>query len=451
MATLGIDGLSSGLDSTSIINSMMAIEGNQQVLLKQKQTTASSTVSALQSLNTKVASLAAAAKTAATPASWGAVTAKSSATSVTATAAAGASLSTLSFTVDAVATSQSSLLTVPADLDPANLSLTITTGGKAFEVKPASADPRDIAAAINTSESGVKATAINVGTADAPSYRLQLTGTQTGAANNFTVSYAATGEADPVAATLSTVRAAGDAKITLFPGTDGAQAVTSSSNSFASILPDVTINVSAVESEAVTVDVNRNDPALTALASSIVSNLNVVLSEIASRTAKNTGKAEDGSELVKGGLLSGDTAVRFLQQDILTAGSASVGGVSPADFGIKIGRDGTFTFDSAKFAEQLAKDPAKVQEVISGVAANVQKVADKASDSVNGSLTSRIQSGEASVKDLATRISSWDDRLASRRQTLVRIYTALEVSMSKMQATSSWLSSQIEQLNSSKA
>lgn len=451
MANFGIDGLASNLDTTSIINNLIAIEGNQQVLLKKKQTSASSAVSALQSLNTKVASLAAAAKTAATASSWGAVKATSSATSVTATAATGASLSSLSFTVDAVAAAQSSLLTVPADLDPAKRELTITTGATAVTITAATSDPRDIAAAINASDAGVKATTINVGTAEVPSYRLQLTGTQTGTANGFSVGYAVAGQADPVAATLSTVRAASDAKITLFPGTPAAQPVTSTSNTFTGLVPDVSIAVTAAGPDTVTVDVLRDDAALTKLASSLVSSLNVVLSEITSRTAATKSTAADGGEVVTGGLLAGDSTVRMLQQDVLTAGSASVGGVSPADFGIVIGRDGTFTFNAETFAAKLAEDPAKVQTIVSGVAANVQKVADKASDSVTGSLTTRIQNGESSVKDLGSRISAWDDRLARRRETLMRVYTALEVSMSKTQATSSWLSSQIEQLNASKA
>jgi len=124
--------------------------------------------------------------------------------------------------------------------------------------------------------------------------------------------------------------------------------------------------------------------------------------------------------------------------------------VSPADVGIVISRDGTFTFDQEKFAAALADDPAKVQKIVSGVAANVQAVADRASDKVDGSLTSRIKSTQETVSEMGDRISDWDDRLARRRETLVRIYSALEVSMSKMQSTSNWLSSQIAQLNATK-
>lgn len=448
MAGLAIDGLSSGLDTTALINSLIAVEGNQQVLLKQKQSTSSSLVTALQALNSRVASLAEAAKTATKDTSWGAVKGTSSAESVVVTAASGAVPSTLSFTVDRVATSQSSLLAIPADLDPANPTLTISLGGKDTEVTALTTDPRDIAAAINSSAAGVKAAVINVGTTDTPSYRLQLTGTETGAASSFTVSYAGAG--GPTAASLSQVRAAGDAQITLFPGTDAAQSMTSATNAFNGLLGDVTITVSKVEAEAVTVDVVRDNEALTSLAKNLVSNIEVVLSEISSRTKASTGTASDGSPTLKPGLFGGDTTIRFLQQDILAQASAPVDGVSPADVGIVISRDGTFTFDQEKFAAALADDPAKVQKIVSGVAANVQAVADRASDKVDGSLTSRIKSTQETVSEMGDRISDWDDRLARRRETLVRIYSALEVSMSKMQSTSNWLSSQIAQLNATK-
>lgn len=448
MAGLAIDGLSSGLDTTALINSLIAVEGNQQVLLKQKQATGSSLVTALQALNTRVASLAEAAKTATKDTSWGAVKGTSSAESVVVTAASGAVPSTLSFTVDRVATSQSSLLAIPADLDPADPTLTISLGGKDTAVTALTTDPRDIAAAINSSDAGVKAAVINVGTSDTPSYRLQLTGTATGAASSFTVSYASTG--GPAAASLSQVRAAGDAKITLFPGTDAAQSMTSATNAFNGLLGDVTITVSKVEAEAVTVDVVRDTEALTNLAKNLVSNIGVVLSEISSRTKASTGTTSDGSATLKPGLFGGDTTIRFLQQDILSQASAPIDGVSPADVGIVIARDGTFTFDQEKFSAALAEDPAKVQKIVSGVAANVQAVADRASDKVDGSLTNRIKSTEASVSEMGDRISDWDDRLARRRETLVRIYSALEVSMSKMQSTSNWLSSQIAQLNATK-
>ena len=108
--TSSIDGLVSGLDTTSLINQLMQIESAPQTLLKTKQTNTSNLVTALQALNTKVASLGDAAKTAASAQSWQALKVSSSAASVTATATSSASPTQIEFTVDTTAQSQVSLV-----------------------------------------------------------------------------------------------------------------------------------------------------------------------------------------------------------------------------------------------------------------------------------------------------------------------------------------------------
>ena len=96
-ASLGIDGLASGLDTTGIINSLMQIEAGPQTLLKQSQSTAQNVVTALQGINARIKSLSDAAGKAATAANWTAFTATSSSTSVAATATTDAKAGTLTF------------------------------------------------------------------------------------------------------------------------------------------------------------------------------------------------------------------------------------------------------------------------------------------------------------------------------------------------------------------
>jgi flagellar hook-associated protein 2 len=55
------------------------------------------------------------------------------------------------------------------------------------------------------------------------------------------------------------------------------------------------------------------------------------------------------------------------------------------------------------------------------------------------------------VKDLGSQIDNWDLRLNSRRSTLERTYSALEVQLSNMNAQSAWLTAQVESLNASKS
>src|SRR5690349_20808430 len=238
MAALGIDGLVSGLQTTDLINSLMAAEAAPQTLLKSKQSSTTSFVTALQSLNTKVASLAEAAAKAAKAVSWETTKATTSAPSVTATTATGAQPTQLSFTVDAVAQSQVSL-TSPLDLAKLTggaSTLTIRKQDGTLTEIAVGTDAAATARAISSSAAGVSAVAVTVG----GDTRLQLTGTATGASAAFTVFAGTKVQYEAGTATeidLASTRTAQDATITLWPGSaETKQQVSSASNTFSDVL-----------------------------------------------------------------------------------------------------------------------------------------------------------------------------------------------------------------------
>ena len=55
---MAVDGLISGLDTTSLINSLMQAEAIPQTLLKSKVTDSTTYITAMQALNSKIAALA---------------------------------------------------------------------------------------------------------------------------------------------------------------------------------------------------------------------------------------------------------------------------------------------------------------------------------------------------------------------------------------------------------
>ena len=450
MGLLAIDGLVSGLQTGDLINQLMRVESMPQALLSQKQTTAKAFVSALQGLNTKVASLGEAAKKAATPASWDTFKATSSADSVTATVSATAGATSLTFTADKLAQSQISVVDVPATFEGDPPSFTIMRNGEATTITAASASMSDVVKAFNDSDAGVNAVAVRVSGGENPVYKIQFTGTETGAANSFEVFQGADTSGTKWAAASDASRGAQDAQITLFAGTPSATTLSSGSNTFAALLEGVDITISKVEAEAVTIKIGKDDGALKKLASDLVGQLALVLGEIGSRTATTTTTGEDGKVKISGGILSGDSAIRGLQQQFLSAGSTPIDGVSPSEVGIVIGRDGTFTFDDKKFAAAMAEDPVRTQRIVSGVAQNVQSLAESTSDKFDGSLTNKVTSQETAITDMGEQITAMDRRLALKRQGLERTYSALEVTLSKLQSQSSWLSSQLAGLSSGK-
>ena len=103
---ISLDGLVSGLDTATLIKSLMAVEAIPQNILQNKYSSTQNYLKALQSLNTSVAALAELGKNGMKPDALDLFTAKSSHESATVTVGKGASATQLDVTVDKLAQSQ---------------------------------------------------------------------------------------------------------------------------------------------------------------------------------------------------------------------------------------------------------------------------------------------------------------------------------------------------------
>ena len=456
---LGIDGLATGLDTTSIIDSLMEIEAGPQTLLKAKQTTASSVVTALQGLNVRFASLATAAETAATASNWTSYKATSSATSVAVTAGVTATAGSISFSVDQVATKQTSLTGTVTDGsqltadNPPTLSIK-QSDGTVVSFTAASNSLADIAAAINGAGAGISATAVRVSNGTTPEYRLQFTSSKTGTEGAFEVyvgDEAAVNGATASRLDTAMAQTAVDATLTLWKGSASEQTYTQSSNVFTGLMTgvDVTVSAATASGENVTVSVAPDASKVESLASDLVNSLSTLLSDITSHTKVSSSTSSDGTATVTGGVLTGDTGITAARNAVVQAATYPVNGKSPSTVGIIVGSDGTITFDADKFASAVASDPEGTALFVQTLATRVQDAAEALSDPYDGSLTARITSKQSAVADLATQVDNWDLRLELRRSTLQATYSALEVTISNLNSQSSWLSSQIDSLSTS--
>lgn len=436
---MAIDGLVSGLDTTSLINSLMQIEAVPQTLLKNKVTATQSMVTALQGLNSKVADLATLADKTGKAGSLDLYKATSSSTNVTAAVTPPSTVGQIDMVVDQLA--QARVLVSGAVSAWPDTDLTITRAdGTAVPITAASTSLDDVVSAINSSEAGVKAVKVAAG---GGLYRLQLTGASTGLAGNFTI---------PVTGVAFTqIQAAQDAQVTLWKGTPVAQAITSSTNTFSDLLPGVAVTVSKVSPDPVTVSVARDDVAISSTAKALVDSVNGVLAYISTKTAVTNSTDANGAAKVSGGIFTGESSVRDIEQRILTAASAPVNGKSPSEFGISITRTGTMEFDADRFAAALKANPAATQAAVQEIASRIQVAAAAASDKYDGQITSQIKGQQGLVTDMSNQIEDWNGRLATRRATLERTYSALEVQLSSMKSQSNWLTSQLAGLPSSGA
>ncbi|WP_411700793.1 flagellar filament capping protein FliD [Conyzicola sp.] len=458
MASISLPGLASGLNSAELIASLLAIDKQSQTLLKNKATVVSTSVSALQGLNTQIAALGTLAESTAKAGGLDFYSATSSSTKVTATAAAGASNGSIDIVVGKLAQAQSGV-TAPMTAW-AGTSITIVgSTGTATEITPASSSLDDVVKAINASAAGVTATKVAAGTdaGGATQYRLQLSGKETGAAGSF-AAYSGTA-ADVSAGTATnvltqagaaTLRVGQDASVTLFAGTAAEQVLTSKTNTFAELLPGVSVTVSGVSTEPVTIDIARDTSKTSAAAAALIASVNTTLAYISTRSVSSSSSDAEGNPYLVGGAFTGDSTTRTVSQKVLDAASAPLDGRSPSEFGISITKSGTMEFNTEKFEAAFAKDPVATQKAVSEIASRLSTVATTASDKYTGTITAKITGQQSTVDSLNEQVSKWDDRLATRKTNLERYYAAFEVSMGNLNAQMTWLTSQVDALQASK-
>ena len=437
MPAISFGGLTSGLDTKAIVSQLMDVERNPQVLLQRKLATQNQQVSALQGINTRLASLATSAAALARPEAFTRTAATASDDTVSVVSRPEATDATLTFSVvQTAARSGWASTAVPAgDFGPQQITIDVP-GGQPVQVTAVGGSVQELAQAINAAGNTVRATTVRTGDGQ---YRLVVTSTEPGAKNEITdVTIAAQGGGASPLSFQQTAQGR-DATIDLGGGTY----VSSSSNTFTDLMPgvDVTVNtVPANYGDQVTVTSTPDATAIAKQAAGVVGALNVALSEMADQSK---------ADVTRPGVLSGSSLVRGIQQQLASAFSVSVPGATLADVGIQLGRDGTVSIDEATFAAYAKSDPDQARAVTTAFAGAVADAAKQASAPGTGFVSQAITSAQSTVKDLGDRIADWDLRLEQRQATLERQFTALDVAVSASQRQQQWLAGQIAGLPTS--
>ncbi|MFA6576114.1 MAG: flagellar filament capping protein FliD [Nocardioides sp.] len=443
MATTSISGLSSGLDTATIIDQLMQLEAIPQSRLKSRVATEQSLVSTLRTLNTKVAVLNSAAEALARPAAWAPLVSSSSDSGVTVSTGAALAPTNLTVTVTAVAkTHQLGFATSAALTDQVTGASSIVRLDR-FDGSPVDIDSGDgtlagLVAAINNpgNATGLHASAVRV--ADGQ-YRLLVESTATGVAQDFTLTAQ---DGSPLLGG-ATVRSGADAAIDIGAGIS----VGSTTNTFTDVVPGLTLTVAPETSIGTvsTISVTRDATGISSSVKSLVDAVNGLLADIDTQSAAGSGSKAKGP-------LMGDPTVRALRSAVLES-VFPADGSSMADLGIQVDRHGKLTFDQTVFAGAYAADPTGVSERFTtaggGFADRVAKVTKSASDPIDGTLTASITGRSSGITRLQDSIEEWDQRLELRRSSLTRQFTALETALNQLTSQSSWLAGQLSSLPTS--
>lgn len=437
-----ISGLASGMDTATIINQLMQLEAAPQSRLKTRVSDEKLVVTSLQALNKSVASLATKATALAKDSAWTPISATSSNTAVGVTATGSASPRTFTVTVTGVAaTHQLGFASAAALSDTVTGASTKVRldrfDGSPVEIETGNGTLQGLVDAINdpAKNTGLTATVVKQ---TSGSYRLLVESAKTGAAEDFDLTAL---DGSPLLGG-ATVRAGSDAKVDLGAGV----VATSATNSFADVVPGVTITLGAAATvgSVSTIGVSRDVSGMTSKVKDLVDSLNALVADIDLKTAPGN-KATN----TNAGPLAGDSGARQLRTALLDSIRTDAGTVSLAGFGIQVTRTGRLELDEAKFKAAYAADPVGTAEMFStsgdGFAARVASVAKGASDA-EGTLSSAITGRQSGISRMEDAVDEWDRRLQLRRTALERQFTALETALSQMSSQSNWLAGQLSQL-----
>jgi len=204
---MSVDGLISGLDTTELIDSIMAVERRSVLLLEARKERYTNRVLSSQSVTAKLLSLQSGADALSRSTTFDARVSTSSDTDIlTASAAARAAVGSYDLTVEATARAHQVASQGFADLDEITVglgTLDLTVNGETTTVTISSAATLEgLRDAINLAGSDVRAAIINDGGATHP-YRLLLTSANTGVENAISITNNLAGGTAPVFASNS--------------------------------------------------------------------------------------------------------------------------------------------------------------------------------------------------------------------------------------------------------
>jgi len=416
-------GIGSGLDVNSIVTQLMKIEQQPLTALQTQATSLQTRISAFGQMQSALATFQNTLTGMTTPAGFQTLTASVGDTSaLAASVATGASAGSYTLAVTSLAQAQkiasNGFSTTSAAVGTGTLTFTFgTTSGSTFTADASQpAQSVTIAAgqnslsgirdAINAAQVGVTATIINDGSANGQ--RLVLTSAKTGAASSMQISVAdSDGNAtdmsglsqlayDPAAAAgsgrnMTQTQAAQDAALTI----DGL-AITRANNTISDAIPGVSLTLKSLTAAPTSLTVAANNSGVTTSVSSFVAAYNSVVSTLTSLTQYN-------ASTQTASVLTGDSTVRLVQNQLRTLVGGSLGSGSRYDtlsqVGVSFQADGTLKLDSSVLQTALNTDSNAVAQLFAAAAATSDSSVGVAGTSAN------TQPGNyaVNVTQLATR------------------------------------------------
>lgn len=446
MAGISLSGLASGLDTNTMISQIIAAESTGRTLIANQQTQAQARVTKLTAIQGKLSTLQTATNSLSSVANWIPTQSATTSDSTIATATRTGGAAAGSYNVQVLGLASSSQKTF--SFTSSSSASTLTFGSTSVDLA-AGASIDDAVNAINQKGGGV--VAVNA------QGKLVISSTTTGSASTFSFSGSQL--------SLDSERVGQDARYTI----DGGAEQTSPTNSVTGAMPGIDLTLTRTGTVGLTVGVpGPNADSLVSAMKAWVDAYNASQDSIRTATTEQPVKGATSTSDLGKGVLFGDSSLSQLASSLRSSVGSPVSGLSGtftslASIGISTGAatagatinqdavNGKLVFDETAFRAALTKDPSAVRTVLGatsgtdGFAQKFNKVLQPVTTAGTG-IADRIDQQNATVKQLTTSLTKFDDRLSAREEQLKTQYANMETALNKAQTIQSQLTAQLSSL-----
>jgi flagellar hook-associated protein 2 len=472
--SLGLSGLASGVDTSGIVQQLMAVDQQSLTGITYQQARVKAHQSGLKGISDALNSLKAAGDALKDPATWKATqSASSTSANVGVSLLSGAGIGGHTIQVDRLASSaQHGYAFTPSataqsfdiyyGTDPS-----ATGAGKVTINVPANATAAEVATAINAQDSApVYAAAITDPATGQP--RLVLSARKTGQSSDFSVD--TTNLASGQLTEDSSYARAGTVLNALYKVDGATTAASSESNVLDNAIPGLRLTLKGVTSSAATVTTNAatiDQSAIQTKVQAFVSAYNNIVdlanSDMGQTKVVNPQSTSDAAQ----GALYGDLGLQSMLSALHNQVMSQLSGLgklgSLADIGVSVPASGAsaadaksgklqeLTLNSTKLTSALTDDWTQVRSLFTGVgtAKGFSGLLDDyvtKQTGANGILTQQQSADDGSLKDLQSQLDTRNDQLKLQQQRLTAQFAAMESALQNSQTQQAWLSGQLSAL-----
>ncbi|MCS2168191.1 flagellar filament capping protein FliD [Scandinavium manionii] len=466
MASISTLGVGSGLDLSSILDSLEAAEKSTLNPISAQQSSYTAKLSAYGTLKNALASFQTANTALNSADLFTATTTASSSSAFSATTTGNAIAGKYTISVSQLAQAQT-LTTKSTQADSktaiasADSTITIQQGGGkkpvTIDISAANSSLNGIRDAINKADAGVSASIINVGNGK---YRLSVTSNDTGSDNAMTISVS------------------GDSALQSFMGYDRTsngmeESVTAqnamltvnnvpienSSNTISDALEDITLNLNDTTTGNQTLTISKDNSKSEAAIKTWVTAYNALQDTFSSLTKYTKVDAGTDAQDTSNGALLGDSTLRTIQTQLksMLTSSGSSSFRTLAQIGITSDPStGELSVDSSKLETALKNNSADIKDMFVGDGKTTGVTTTMGSNltswlSTTGIIQAATDGVSKTLNNLTTQYNAASDRIDTLMARYKAQFTQLDVLMNSLNSTSSYLTQQFESTSSSKS